>query len=161
MTCFLYSGGAIKLKYYPKAALKAMNYCAPRSGKFFYSLCLFSGNTYNKHMSRLIIILLGFGLIASAQNMANLDLIKDPAISLRCKNLLDKRGNKIEMQQRLNALLKRNMKLLESLPKNREMVREKLQFTETRLKNQIRLSNLSTQKLEETIVRRGCPGVAL
>ncbi len=99
--------------------------------------------------------------MASAQNLENLDLIKDPAISMRCKNLLEKRSTKIEMQQRLNALLKRNMKLLESLPKNREMVREKLEFTKTRLKNQIRLSNLGTQTLEETIVRRGCPGVAL
>ncbi|MCO4756294.1 MAG: hypothetical protein KC478_17575 [Bacteriovoracaceae bacterium] len=110
------------------------------------------------------LLLLSFIFISTngqTQSLERMDLIKDPAISQRCKALLDKRKGKIQIQQRMNALLKRNIKILKTVPEQKETLRSKLEFTQTRIKNQIRLSKISNQKLEETIVRRGCPGVSL
>lgn len=98
---------------------------------------------------------------ALAQEIDRKDLITDPAISRRCKRLLNQRDDKIHTRQRLRALLLRNNKLLGRVEENRESIQSRLQFTQTKIKNNIQLAELKIQKMEEDIVRKGCPGVAL
>ena len=96
-----------------------------------------------------------------AQNLDGRDLITDPAISGRCKALLERRKSKIQIQQRLHALMRRNEKLLKQVPKDKDTIKSKLEFAQTKIDNDIRLSKLRIRKMEEDIVRRGCPGIVL
>lgn len=88
-------------------------------------------------------------------------LITDPAISNRCKALLAQRRQKIETRQRLHALLRRNEKLLKQVPQDKESIKSRLEFTKTKLRNNIEFSALQLRRMEEDIVRRGCPGILL
>lgn len=105
--------------------------------------------------------ILVFGASALAQDLEGRDLITDPAISGRCKSLLGERKNKIQTQQRLHALLRRNEKLLKKVPQEKDSIKSRLEFTHTKIINNIRLSKMNLQKMEEDIVRRGCPGISL
>ena len=96
-----------------------------------------------------------------AQSTQERSLITDPAISNRCKTLLEQRRQKIETRQRLHALLRRNEKLLKQVPQDKESIKSRLEFTKTKLRNNIEFSALQLRRMEEDIVRRGCPGILL
>lgn len=88
-------------------------------------------------------------------------LLTDPAISDRCKILLEQRTNKIRYQQRLRSLLQRNAKLLSTTPRDKESILSRLEYTKTKIDNNFRLAKMKLRHLEEDIVRSGCPGVSL
>lgn len=89
------------------------------------------------------------------------DAITKPALSLRCKELLRERGDKVKVQQRLNALLQRNQDLIKKSPKANASVKNRLESSQVKIKNEIHLTNLSIEGMEENIVRSGCPGISL
>lgn len=89
------------------------------------------------------------------------DAITRPALSLRCKELHKERTDKVKMQQKLNALLQRNQDLIKKTPKNKETLLARLKSTEIRVKNELHLTNLQIEAMEENIIRSGCPGIAL
>lgn len=89
------------------------------------------------------------------------DAITKPSLSLRCKELHKERSEKIKVQQRLNALLQRNQDLIKKSPRAREGLHARLKANQVRIKNELHLTNLQIQTMEENIVRSGCPGLAL
>ena len=110
---------------------------------------------------RLLFILL-FMSLANASSLDNIkDIIKDPSVSKRCKSLITQRSQKIQTKQKLTSLLKRNKKLLERVKKRQQVVTKKLEVTKISLENNLRLTKYRIKSMEENIVRKGCPGIAL
>lgn len=89
------------------------------------------------------------------------DLLKDPAISTRCKVLIKERNKKIRVKQKLHGLVKRNQQLFKIAPENKKSARMKLEINSRQLQNQLRLTKYRIQSMEENIVRQGCPGLTL
>lgn len=89
------------------------------------------------------------------------NIIEDPTVSLRCKRLLEERNEKIGYQQRLKALLKRTQKLEKHSAKNRESALKQVEIAQTEIENDIRLTSMRIQSMEENIIRKGCPGIRL
>lgn len=89
------------------------------------------------------------------------DVITDPIISRRCKSLLQERSKKIRIRQRLNAMVLRNEKLQKELEPKQQVAKQKLELNKTQLKNNLRLTAIRVQSMEENIIRKGCPGIKL
>lgn len=89
------------------------------------------------------------------------DIIHDPAISRRCKALLEQRSEKVRGQQKLNSLILRNRKLQEKLRESQKTVRTRLELNKVQLRNNLRLVQMRLKSMEENIVRKGCPGITL
>ncbi len=89
------------------------------------------------------------------------DAITKPVLSLRCKELFKERAEKIKVQQRLNALLSRNQDLIKKSPKAKESMHSRLMSNQVKVKNELYLTNLQIETMEENIVRSGCPGLSL
>jgi hypothetical protein len=89
------------------------------------------------------------------------DAITKPALSLRCKELLRTRSEKMKVHQRLNGLLQRNQDLIKKSPRAKETLHGRLAANQIRIKNEIHLTNLNIETMEENIVRSGCPGISL
>lgn len=89
------------------------------------------------------------------------DLIRDPALSARCKGLLKDREAKLEVRQKLDALLRRNQILLKKTPQSSETLRTKIEISNQQVNNYLRLTRLRLRNMEENIVRKGCPGISL
>ncbi len=82
-----------------------------------------------------------------------------PALSLRCKELFRERGEKIKVQQRLNALIQRNRAASRKTPKMKETLHARLESNLLKIKNELTLINLQIESMEENIIRSGCPGL--
>jgi hypothetical protein len=112
--------------------------------------------------SILTVILLALSIHLYAQEEALLqDAIKQPVQSQRCKELFHERSDKIKVQQRLNGLIKRNEVLLKNSPKNKETLVARLKSNQIKIRNELYLTNLRLESMEENIVRSGCPGLSL
>lgn len=108
------------------------------------------------------VILLALSANLFAQEDALLqDAITKPALSLRCKELFKERADKIKVQQRLNALLSRNQDLIKKSPKAKPSLQNRLLSNQVKVKNELYLTNLQIESMEENIVRSGCPGLSL
>lgn len=114
---------------------------------------------------RILIPIISIGLLGVSNLLYAQDfqttIITDPSISRRCEALLKKRGDKIEIKQRLSALIVRNRKLQSLTPTNKETIKRRLQANFSRLEKEYEMSLIRIQKTEESIVRQGCPGVTL
>ena len=105
---------------------------------------------------------LALSLPAFAQSESLMqDAITKPVLSLRCKELFKDRADKIKMQQRLNALLQRNEDLIKKSPSAKQTLHARMKATQIRIKNELYLTNLQIETMEENIVRSGCPGLSL
>jgi hypothetical protein len=89
------------------------------------------------------------------------DLITDPSVSLRCKELIKDRNSKVLTKQRMKDLLKRNEKMITKTPRHKKTVLSKLRLAYQELRNEIYLINIVIRNMEENIVRKGCPGIRL
>ena len=89
------------------------------------------------------------------------DAITRPAMSLRCKEMLQERDNKVRVQQKLNSLMQRNQDLIKKNPKANQSTQNRLQSSLIKIKNELHLTNLNIETMEENIVRSGCPGISL
>ena len=89
------------------------------------------------------------------------DIITDPNLSLRCKDLMQERNDKIKIRQRLSGLLERNQNLLKKTPEMRQTMRRRLEANQITVRNELYLATLQVQTMEESIIRSGCPGINL
>jgi hypothetical protein len=89
------------------------------------------------------------------------DIINDPSVSLRCKEMIKERNDKVATKQKLKSLFKRNEKLVNKVPKNKKTTRVRLDLSLNQIKNEIYLINMQIAEREENIVRQGCPGIRL
>lgn len=97
--------------------------------------------------------------VSAQSSMA--DLITDPSVSLRCKELIKDRNTKVLTKQRMKDLLKRNEKMITKTPRHKKTVLSKLRLAYQELRNEIYLINVIIRNMEENIVRKGCPGIRL
>jgi len=112
--------------------------------------------------SILTVILLALSIHLYAQEEALLqDAVNQPVQSQRCKELFHDRSDKIKVQQRLNGLIKRNEQLLKNTPKTKETLLGRLKSNQVKIRNELYLTNLRLESMEENIVRSGCPGLSL
>jgi hypothetical protein len=110
----------------------------------------------------LTVILLALSTMSFSQDDYLMqDAITKPALSLRCKELLREREEKIKVKQRFSALLQRNKDLIKKSPKAQLGVQSRLLSTQIKIKNELHLTTLNIESMEENIVRSGCPGISL
>jgi Skp family chaperone for outer membrane proteins len=110
----------------------------------------------------LTVMILALSPSSNAQDEALMqDAITKPVLSLRCKELFKERADKIKVQQRLNALLQRNQDLITKSPKAKQSLHARLKSTQVKVKNELYMTNLQIETMEENIVRSGCPGLSL
>lgn len=107
-----------------------------------------------------MILALSFALSAQDESITQ-DAITRPVMSLRCKELFKERAEKIKMQQRLNALLQRNGDLIKKSPNAKVSIQSRLKSNQVKIKNELHLTNLQIDSMEENIIRSGCPGLSL
>ncbi|MDD4975810.1 MAG: hypothetical protein PHY93_15740 [Bacteriovorax sp.] len=88
-------------------------------------------------------------------------VITDPSISRRCELLTEKRQEKIANKQRIMAMIERNKHLQKITPENKVTVKKKLEANLGHLEHELILTQTQIQYQEESIVRKGCPGIAL
>lgn len=88
-------------------------------------------------------------------------VITDPSISRRCELLSEKRLDKLNNKQRILALIARNKHLQSITPENKITVKKKLEVNLGHLEHELILTQTQIQYQEESIVRKGCPGIAL
>ena len=86
-------------------------------------------------------------------------IIEDPALSERCAALLTQRRQKIQAKQKLNSLIVRNQKLDGYVPQSRQTLIKKINTTQKKLEIELVETNQKIKKLEETIIKKGCPGI--
>jgi hypothetical protein len=108
-----------------------------------------------------VIVLAQIGSSFSQDDQLLQDAISKIPVGLRCKELLRQRTDKIKLQQRLNGLLQRNQDLLKSAPVAKETLHNRLRANQIKIKNELHLTNLSIEAMEENIIRSGCPGINL
>lgn len=108
-----------------------------------------------------VILLALSGAITAQDDYLMQDAITKPALSLRCKELLKERAEKVKIQQRLNALLQRNQDLIKKSPKAKPSMRNRLLSSQVKIKNELYITNLNIETMEENVVRSGCPGISL
>lgn len=112
--------------------------------------------------SSFTVILLALTLSSFAQED---DLLQDPitrpALSLRCKEMIKERDLKVRHSQRLQALLERNRDLIKKTPRARETLHARVEAHQLRVRNELHLTELQIQSMEEKVVRSGCPGIVL
>jgi len=89
------------------------------------------------------------------------DVITDPNLSLKCKEQMKERAEKIKFRQKLNDLMKRNDLLLKKMPETRPSMVKRLEANQISVKNELYLADLQVKSIEETIIRSGCPGINL
>jgi hypothetical protein len=110
----------------------------------------------------LTVIVLALSGLAFPQDEALMqDAITKPVLSSRCKELFRERNSKIKMKQKLNSLLQRNESLVRKSPKAKGTLHARLNANQVKIKNEIHLTTLQIETMEENIVRSGCPGLSL
>jgi len=114
-------------------------------------------------MTVYVIFLILFNQVQAYTGSKNIQeaIITDPSISRRCENLVDNRKKKVKHRQRLTYLNERNKKLQKMTPKAKISIRNKLIENRKSISKELRLTNLRIQDIEESIIRRGCPGISL
>ncbi len=113
-------------------------------------------------MARLVlpflIISIGYGPLGLAEDYKR-TVINDPSISRRCEVLTEGRKVKLTHKQRIMALIERNKHLQKITPDNRQTLKRKLESNLGHLEHELKLSITQIQYQEESIIRKGCPGI--
>ncbi len=119
---------------------------------------------YNRRMMKGIVTILTLSLTLPLKAQTfdiSRDVITDPNLSLRCKEQMKERAEKIKFRQKLNDLMKRNDVLLKKMPQTRPSMVKRLEANQISVKNELYLADLQVKAMEETIIRSGCPGINL
>ena len=88
-------------------------------------------------------------------------IVSKEVVTLRCLRLKEKRAEKLELKNNLQNLINKNEKLTQVAGEKRVIVREKLAKNMTMLRRELVLVKMKIQKLEEEIIRKGCPPLDL
>lgn len=120
-------------------------------------------NLYRKHNLFTLFKIIGFSLLFNGICVAGYktNAITDPGISKRCQQLVQKRNSKITHKQKITALLKRNRILSKRLPPNKASIFKKLKGNYIKLEKELLLAGHTIFRMDEDIVRKGCPGISL
>jgi hypothetical protein len=113
-----------------------------------------------KGILTVILLALPTFLFAQTESLMQ-EAITRPVLSARCKELFKERSEKIGVQQKYNSLLQRTEDMLKKSPENKDGVKARLSSTRVKIKNELHLTNLQIETMEENIVRSGCPGLSL
>jgi hypothetical protein len=113
-----------------------------------------------KGLFAVIVLALYSGVFAQDEALLQ-DAITKPILSIRCKEMFKERADKIKIQQKLNGLLQRNEGLIKKSPRANESLKARLHAGQIKIKNELHLTNLNIETMEENIVRSGCPGLSL
>lgn len=105
-------------------------------------------------------IFIGISSLVYAQEYKR-TVINDPSISRRCELLTEERQNKLEHKQRIMALIERNKHLQKITPENKKTTKRKLEINLGHLEHELSLTLNQIQFHEESIIRKGCPGINL
>ena len=100
-------------------------------------------------------------LSAISQDKMINQVITDPSVTDRCKSLLKKKNDKVAHRQKISTLMKRSERLLHKHQQTKRNALTNIELALKKLKQEHYLSHLKIKVLEETIVRKGCPGVLL
>lgn len=109
----------------------------------------------------IFVILLTLNAHAQNAEVFTRDIITDPNLSARCKDLLQERNDKIKIRQTLTSYYQRNQNLLKKTPPTRPLLTKRVEATGITLRNELYIASLQVQNLEESIIRSGCPGINL
>ncbi len=110
-------------------------------------------------MIKTVFLISLFFIPAFGQLEFGTDLINKPPISTRCAALLKKRDDKIIKKNKLIVLQKRTKRILKEVDSNRQTIVARLKKSEIQVKNELRFTRMRVQKMEEHIIRQGCPGI--
>lgn len=88
------------------------------------------------------------------------NIITDPAISFHCKELLKDKNRKIFIKQKIYSFLHRSKKLRKLAPDNKKSIKEKIKRTEIKLDQKLSSVNSQIRKMNEIIIRNGCPTIS-
>ncbi len=118
-------------------------------------------NGFNQSKLVIFFILISISLGLYAASDYRNTVITDPAISRRCDALMKQRNEKVEHKQKLIDLIQRNKRLITITPPERKTVIEKLRKNFKSLGKELRHTLNQIQNREESIIRKGCPGITL
>jgi hypothetical protein len=119
---------------------------------------------YNFIMGKIFVGILTLTLFSSVFGQTfdiSRDVITDPNLSLKCKDLMQDRSEKIKFRQKLNDLLQRTDYLMKRIPFNKSQMRIQTEANQINIKNELYLADLQVKSMEENIIRSGCPGINL
>ena len=119
-----------------------------------------------KLFKRLTVLTLGFIFLSSLLSYSfakdfRQSVITDPAISRRCSALMKQREQKIDHKQKIRGLIERSRRLIKITPPERKTVLKKLRKNYKSLSRELRHTLNQIQNKEESIIRKGCPGIVL
>jgi hypothetical protein len=107
------------------------------------------------------LIFLSFSVAVPRAEDFRQSVITDPAISRRCSALMKQREQKIDHKQKIRGLLERSRRLIKITPPERKTVLKKLRKNYKSLSRELRHTLNQIQNKEESIIRKGCPGIVL
>ena len=92
---------------------------------------------------------------------SDVDILREPILSRRCKSLLDDRKQKLSVEQRLTGMLLRNTQLTDQAAEEQKTLKRRLELNKRQIENNLRLTKMRIKSMEENIIRNGCPGIIL
>lgn len=91
----------------------------------------------------------------------HLSIIRDPHLNGRCKELLAKRYQLIEIKRKIKGLLNTNVNLRSGIPPEKINLHKKIYRNHQKLEREYYYIGQKIINLEETLIKRGCPGVQM
>ncbi len=88
-------------------------------------------------------------------------LLNNPNVSDHCKDLLNRRKEKMDVQLKIKDLMRRTKKSIKIADGKREGAKKTLEASFSKLSQNNYLTSLRIKSLEETIIKNGCPGIVL
>ena len=108
----------------------------------------------------LVGILVGLSRQATAQITLR-NILKDPAVSLRCKELIKERQEKLEVKQKAQFLMRKSEGIEENSPDRKLSIKRKMKVSQAKLRRKIFVVGKQIERMEDHIIRTGCPGIRL
>ena len=102
---------------------------------------------------------LALGAVAEDFDLITRSVLVDPAVSRRCRALLERRDDKVEVKNTLVSLLLRNRTLQRRAPERKVTVLKNLKMNEVLVEQKLERAVRRIRYMEEDIIRRGCPRV--
>lgn len=96
-----------------------------------------------------------------AAQSTHLSIIKDPHLNGRCKELLTKRYQLVEIKRKIKGMINTNHNLTAGIPPEKINLHKKLYRNHQKLQREYYYVGQKIINLEETLIKRGCPGVRM